>query len=113
MTYTAPEIVLIITAVGAIIQNTVSIWRSGNKIEDTLTKTTVIEGHVNSQATRYEEKIIALQKEVEILKQIIVDKDKMAALLAQVKVPTINIEAGKITRDPNSATRSTDIEKVE
>lgn len=89
MTYTAPEVVLIITAIGAILQNTISIWRTGNKVADTFAKTSVIEGHVNSQTTRYDEKVNALQKEIDMLKQVIVDKDKMTALLVQANAESV------------------------
>lgn len=106
MQYTAPEVILIITAIGAIIQNTVTIWRTSNKVGATLTKATVIEGHVNGQSTRYDEKMISYRKEIEILMQVITDKDRTIALLTQSKAaPVISIEG------PLSLTHSIDIAK--
>lgn len=96
MTYTAPEVVLIIGAIGAIIQNTVSIWRTSNKIDSTLTKTSIIEGHVNGQASRYDEKVNSLLKEIEILKQIITDKEKTSALLIQANADAVRPVIEKI-----------------
>ena len=83
MNYTAPEVLLIIAAVGALIVNAITAWKTGNAVQQTLIKTAIIEGHVNSKETKYVEQIASLQKEVDILKTVIVEKEKIAALLAQ------------------------------
>jgi hypothetical protein len=81
--YTATELLLIIAAVGAVVVNVIIAWRTGKVADQTLIKAAVIEGHVNSKETKYNEQIISLQKENELLKNTIADKDKTAALLAQ------------------------------
>lgn len=87
MNYTASEIVLFITAFGVIGVNIVTAWRSSakiiEKVDQTLIKTSVIEGHVNSKETKLNEQIIALTNENRILRDVIMDKDKDKALLAQ------------------------------
>lgn len=88
--YTAPEILLFIGAVAALLVQTIGAWRSGarsidtnQKVGETLVKTAVIEGHVNSKETKYIAEIAALQDKCKMLELILADKDRTAALLAQ------------------------------
>lgn len=54
-----------------------------NKIDLTLRKTEVIEGHVNSERTAAAGKIAMLEKEISLLREMTADKTTTAALLAQ------------------------------
>ena len=83
MHYTAPEVLLFIAAIGVLLQNTISAWRNGTKIDQTLTKASIIEGHVNSKETKYVEQISSYQREVQTLKETIAEKNKIAEMLAQ------------------------------
>jgi len=90
MHYSAPEFLLIIAAMGTIIVNIINAWKNTSKIQDNTNKldiigqkTATIEGHVNSKETKYVEQIASLTRENEILRTVIIDKDKTAALLAQ------------------------------
>jgi len=78
---TAPEILLIIAAIGVVLNNMIQSWRIGTKVA-------VIEGHVNSKETKYAEQIVSKDNEIQILRNIIVDKDKDKALLAQAVITT-------------------------
>lgn len=86
MTYTAPEIVLIISALGGIIVNIVVAIKTSGDVGKTLTKTSVIEGHVNSRETKYNEQITALQNENKLLKDQIAAEKQSAMLLAQAAI---------------------------
>lgn len=83
MSYTAPEVLLFIAAIGVLLQNTITAWRTSNKIDQTLVKTAVIEGHVNSKEARYVEQLSSKDKEIEVLKGVLIEKDRISALLAQ------------------------------
>ena len=74
---------LIIAAVGTVAVNIINAWRIEKKVDETLITAAVIKGHVNSKETKYVEQLVSLQKENELLRQIIVEKDKDKALLAQ------------------------------
>lgn len=58
------------------------------KIDETLRKTAVIEGHVNSEKTRAAGEIAALKVEIVLLRETMADKKETAALLAQSVVAT-------------------------
>ena len=77
---------LIIAAVGTVAVNIINAWRIERKVDETLVTAAVIKGHVNSKETKYVEQLVSLQKENELLRQIIVEKDKDKALLAQATV---------------------------
>jgi len=92
MEYTAPEILLMIAAIGAVLVNIIIAWRNGKVADQTLTKASVIEGHVNSRETKYVEQISSLTKEIETYKNFINEKDKIASLLAQSVASNSNIK---------------------
>jgi hypothetical protein len=95
--YTAPELVLIIAAVGALIAQSLGAWRHGSKLDENTrathataaavqnidVKTAVIEGHVNSKEATYVAEIAGLRRENELLRKIVADAKETAALLAQ------------------------------
>lgn len=81
--YTSPEILLMIAAIGAIITQSITAWRNGGKLDVIGQRAATIEGHVNSKETKYVEELKAKDMEIEILKQIIISKDKDKSLLAQ------------------------------
>lgn len=95
MTYTAPEVLLFLAAVGTILVNVIVAWRTGKVADQTLIKASVIEGHVNSRETKYIEQIAGLTRENDILKATIANHDKVAALLAQsVAKTTVAVKEG-------------------
>lgn len=82
--------VAFVTAVGVAIVNIITASAAArqrqeqtNKIDETLRKTAVIEGHVNSEKTRAAGEIATLQKEVLLLRELMADKKETASLLAQ------------------------------
>ena len=88
--YTAAELTLVIAAVGVMLVNVINAWRQSSRLDsqdlklDSIgQKTATIEGHVNSKETKYVEQLTAMNRENEILRGVIIDKDKSAALLAQ------------------------------
>ena len=81
--YTAAEASLIIGAIGVIIVNIINAWRQNSKLDSIGQKTATIEGHVNSKETKYVEQLAAMTRENSILRDVIIDKDKSAAMLAQ------------------------------
>jgi len=81
--YTAPEMVLMITAGGIVITNTINALRTNGKLDAIKEKTAVIEGHVNSKETKYMEQLASKDNEINILKSVIAAKDRDKALLAQ------------------------------
>ena len=80
---TSADWLLIIAALGTVIVNIINAWRIERKVDETLVKTSVIQGHVNSKETKYVEQLVSLQKEIDMLRQIITGKDQDKALLAQ------------------------------
>jgi len=100
--YTAPEILLFIAAIGTLIVNSIYAWRTGTAVQQTLTKTSIIEGHVNSKETKYVEQITSLGKEIDLLKQVIINNEKTAALLAQAVVQVKAIEKNTESIDINT-----------
>lgn len=52
MNYTATDMVLIITAIGLVINNIITSWKTNTKISALTNTTEVIAGHVNSAATK-------------------------------------------------------------
>lgn len=119
MNYTAAEMLLFIAAIGAIITQSIIAFKTGkvadhtNKIVDqTLLKAAVIEGHVNSKETKYVEQITALTRENEILRSVILDKDRVAALLAQSAimrnpVPVVNAPETTVLKSIEKNTEET------
>ena len=90
MYYTATDIVLVITALGIVIVNIVAALRTNVKLNENtgktneiLTKASIIEGHVNSKETKYVEQINSYQREIETLKATVIEKNRVAELLAQ------------------------------
>ena len=81
--YTSSEMLLVIAAIGAVIVNIIMAWKTGTRVEQTLMKASIIEGHVNSKETKYVEQLASAQREIDLLKNVIIDKDKVAGLLAQ------------------------------
>jgi hypothetical protein len=81
--YTAAEFSLIIAALGVMLVNVINAWRQNSKLDSIGQKTATIEGHVNSKETKYVEQLAAMTRENDILRTVIIDKDKTAALLAQ------------------------------
>lgn len=87
--------VAFVTAVGVAIVNIITAAAAArqrqvqtDKIDETLRKTAVIEGHVNSEKTRAAGEIATLQKEVLLLRELMADKKETAALLAQSTIQT-------------------------
>lgn len=97
MNYTAPEVLLIIAAVGAVAVNVISAWRMGTKIDAVKLDTAVVLGHVNSKETKYMEQLASKDRELELLKGIIVDKDKDKALLAQSTAAALQVVQPKLS----------------
>jgi len=81
--YSATEFSLVLGAFGIICVNIINAWKQNTKLDNIGQKAATIEGHVNSKETKYIEQITALTRENEILRSVIIDKDKTAALLAQ------------------------------
>ena len=91
------DIVVILGVVFAGLAQLIATWRNGTKLDTNTaatvataatvntiqTKAAVIEGHVNSKEAKYVEQILALQRENELLRQMIADKRETAAILAQ------------------------------
>lgn len=67
-----------------------------DKIDETLRKTAVIEGHVNSEKTRAEGEIAALKTEIAVLRETMADQKEAAALLAQSAVQAAVLAAPPI-----------------
>ena len=101
--YTAPEILLMITATGVVITNTINAWRTSGKLDIINQKTAVIEGHVNSKETRYVEQLTSKDNEIELLKAVIVTKDKDKALLAQAVASRIRNSDSPSDNSENSS----------
>lgn len=87
--------VAFVTAVGVAIVNIITASAAArqrqvqtDKIDETLRKTAVIEGHVNSEKTRAAGEIATLEKEVLLLRELMADKKETAALLAQSAAQT-------------------------
>lgn len=110
--FTATEVLLMIAAIGVVGVNMITAWRNGTKIDQTLMKTAVIEGHVNSEKAQLVEQLKSKETEITLLKNVIVDKDKDKALLAQAairprgtdifpdpKVDNVQKEIAKNTKD--------------
>lgn len=104
-------IVNIITAAGAARQR----QEQTNKIDETLRKTAVIEGHVNSEKTRAAGEIATLQKEVLLLRELMADKKETAALLAQsaVQAKPIPAAAPLTVTDTNKRTEVKVLKEIE
>lgn len=88
---TTPDIVIVISAVGVVINNAIQTWKLNNKVDVINQKTAVIEGHVNSQQTKYIEQIASKDKEIALLNDILIKKDKEAALLAQAAINRVRV----------------------
>lgn len=108
VTYTAPEVLTIIaaigvlvTGVGAAIVNIIVALRTGRQLEENTAitaevsaKADVITGHVNSAATAAAAKIDALQQELQALRAHLSENKETAALLAQATATrTRSVEA--------------------
>jgi uncharacterized phage infection (PIP) family protein YhgE len=104
MPLTAPEVVAIasalgvlIAAIGAVIVNVIialrtgkEVTKTGDQVRETATaiaevsaKTDVINGHVNSAASKSAEQIIGLQAQLALLQQQLSGQKEHSALLAQ------------------------------
>jgi hypothetical protein len=100
--YTAAEFSLILGALGVVLVNVINAWRQNTKLNaqdvklDSIgQKAATIEGHVNSKETKYVEQLAAMTRENEILRDVIIDKDKTAALLAQAAVGRVRNDSIK------------------
>ena len=96
-TYSATDLTLIISAIFGGMALLISTWKTNAKVDantaitaatavkvNTIeTKAAVIEGHVNSKESKYIEQLTALNRENELLRQMIMDKQKTADMLAQ------------------------------
>lgn len=83
MNYSATDIVLIITAIGLVINNTISSWKTNTKISALTSTTEVIAGHVNSAATKSNaDKEAAAAREAALIATM-AEMKTTAALLAQ------------------------------
>lgn len=85
-----PEWVLLVTAIAALGKSWIDSWKMQAVVQQTLMKASVIEGHVNSKETKYVEQIAGLERERDILRKLITDKDATAALLAQAAATVIH-----------------------
>lgn len=87
MTYTTPELVLIITTIGTVIStaivNIIVALKANQKMDKNLEKSTIIETHVNGEKSRFVSEIEKHRSEIERLKSIIAEKDKAAALVVK------------------------------
>lgn len=80
-----PEWVLLVTAVGIAIKGWIDSWRQITKLESIDVTAKIIEGHVNSAATKADERAQAgVARELQ-LQLIIDDLKRTAAVLAQAK----------------------------
>lgn len=96
-TYSATDLTLIISAIFGGMALLISTWKTNAKVDantavteatakkvDTIeTKAAVIEGHVNSKESKYVEQLTALNRENDLLRQMIADKQQTANMLAQ------------------------------
>jgi len=81
--FTAQDWILIITAIGFVLNNVITNWRQSVKIDTVVSTAKVIEGHVNSAATLAKaEKESGIAREAK-LQETIDDLRRSAALLAQ------------------------------
>lgn len=79
-----------------------------------LIKTAKVEAHVNSQSTKFQEQILSLSRENEILKGVILDKVKVSELLAQAQSHVVANAANTRIRSTDSPLISTEkvVDKV-
>jgi hypothetical protein len=138
--YTMPEVLMFVTAatalIGAVFAGIVSVvvaFRTNAAIKDntaltqaTLTKTAVIEGHVNSEKTSDAKTIEFQQRENEMLRAQLADKDRVAGLLAQAAATVVTPPAAAVAAAPvlaqieantdataqNTATTKADVKKL-
>jgi len=96
-TYTMPELIALVTAVSAAIgvlitgivqvitavRTTAALKENTVITQATLTKTAVIEGHVNSEKTADAKTIEFQARENQMLREQLAQKDRVAGLLAQ------------------------------
>ena len=100
MQYTMPEVLLLVAAIGAVLVNVITAWGNRIKLDQVAVTTKVIEGHVNSAATKAIVEQQSLITERAILKETIEDMKKTAALLAQ-SVATVNaVSVNTATKKP-------------
>lgn len=74
---------MIVSSIGVVSVNIILALRNSSKLDQTLTKTSVIEGHVNSERAKLNEQLIAKHNEIKILTDVIANKNKTSELLAQ------------------------------
>lgn len=111
--YTVPELIMLLGAVGAMLTgviasvgNLILAIRTNERLKEntvitaaTLTKTAVIEGHVNSERTQANEKIIsAIQLNEELRKQLD-EQNRVATTLANAATQALLVAAA--IPDPN------------
>jgi hypothetical protein len=113
-TYTAPEVIAIIAAIGGLvitvasqIGNLIIAWRTSQKVSENTKVTTeglaevsakadVITGHVNSQASTSAAEIAGLRQQIDMMHAMLADSKQTAAVLASaaahtaVSVPIVN-----------------------
>ncbi len=82
MHFTATDIIVIIGALSTGIINVITSWKTHTKVNETFVKTAVIESNTNGDKTRATEQLISLKRENDILRGVISEKDKIAAVLA-------------------------------
>lgn len=85
MTYTAPEVVIMIGAVATLLVNAITAWRTGAKVDTIAMKTAVIEGHVNSEKATFVEQAAARDREIHLLRNQLNASEMRAGMLAQAK----------------------------
>ena len=96
-TYPVSDVAMIVgvvigglTSLAVAVGNIVVAVRNGRKVDENtaltaagIARTEVVVGHVNSESTRAQGQIAALQKENDILREVLADKRKTAEMLAQ------------------------------
>jgi len=78
-----PEILLLVAAIGAVLVNVITAWGNRARLDQVVQTSKVIEGHVNSAATRSIVERESLITEKTALRDTIEEMKKTAALLAQ------------------------------
>lgn len=83
--FTAQDWILIIGAIGLVLNNMISNWKMNAKVDNINATAKVIEGHVNSATTKADERQTAGIEREKRLQETIDRLTNTAALLAQAK----------------------------